>query len=1143
MNDDLTYRNAAPASTLLSLEKLSAAEASAETSAPEPDEVHVSRVHAGQWRLDRVELVNWGTFGGHHTIDVARRGFLLTGHSGSGKSSVVDAVTTVLTPPSKVRFNAAAADAGQRRSDRSVAAYVRGAWRRQADEATGEVVSDHLRPGATWSGIALRFDDGRPTSAPIILVKLMHLRAGESSQVSELYLVAAQPLDLLELQPYARDGLQTRAIKAAWPDATVTDRHAVFAARFCRALGVRGENALQLLHRTQAAKNLGSLDDLFRGFMLDEPTTFTLADTAVEQFTELASAHAHVVTAREQIRHLAPLRALAATFDAAEQEAAARAALIASLPAFTDAWALELARAERRELEQREQEARHDLDEARRAADEAERLLRSAELTVMQHGGEAHALRRTAVERAAERLQQVQRQWDVLAGRLREVGVDAPTTFADYTELRAVAQRERAEADEAGERERREMYGLHSGATAARERLTAIDRELTALKHARSNLPAVLLEARALVCRTTGLRAEVLPFAGELLEVRPEHGEWQGPIERVLRPLATVMLVPPVHRDVVLAAVDSQHLRARLVLEVLPAQAEQPRLVGDPGSLVHRVQVKDGSARAWLEWVLSRQYDLPCVRSEADLAGLDRGVTRAGLVKRGRGRHEKDDRFPVDDRDRWVLGFDNAEKVERLVEQRRRATAEFAQAEQRIEQAGRAAETLRDRRAALRVLEDREWSELDVQAARGEHDRCTAALAELLATRADLREARAAESAARTTHESARAVVDEAHEAHAAARQELAAIDQRIEERERRALGPVPEAHHAELEPRFYQVQRSVRSDVVDRLASAVQTQLQRERDAALRRGADTSTRITSLQSEARHRWPALTGDLTDAVADRDGYLQVLGRLEADRLPDFEERFFGLLETQSQRNIGQLAAVIRRAPGEIRDKIAPINSSLLRSPFDRRRYLQIKVDEARTAAVQDLLADLREISSGSWSAHDRATSERRFDVMARVMRRLGSSESGDRAWRTACLDTRRHVRFTGVEVDPEGVQLNVYDSSAGLSGGQRQKLVVFCLAAALRYQLTDEGDDVPHFGTVILDEAFDKADASFTRMAMDVFVAFGFHMVLATPLKLLQTLEDYVGGVGLATCRDFRDSRIGLVTFDDVRELDTAGVP
>lgn len=110
------------------------------------------------------------------------------------------------------------------------------------------------------------------------------------------------------------------------------------------------------------------------------------------------------------------------------------------------------------------------------------------------------------------------------------------------------------------------------------------------------------------------------------------------------------------------------------------------------------------------------------------------------------------------------------------------------------------------------------------------------------------------------------------------------------------------------------------------------------------------------------------------------------------------------------------------------------------------------------------------------------------------------------------------------------------------SESRQEKLVIFCLAAALRYQLTADGDDIPTYGTVILDEAFDKADTTFTRMAMDVFLEFGFHMILATPLKLLQTLEDYVGGIGLAVCKDFKSSSIGLVSIDDLA-LESGAAP
>lgn len=63
-------------------------------------------VHPGQFRLARVQVVNWGTLHGHHDIPVARKGFLITGASGSGKSTLIDAISTVLMPGGSVRFNA-----------------------------------------------------------------------------------------------------------------------------------------------------------------------------------------------------------------------------------------------------------------------------------------------------------------------------------------------------------------------------------------------------------------------------------------------------------------------------------------------------------------------------------------------------------------------------------------------------------------------------------------------------------------------------------------------------------------------------------------------------------------------------------------------------------------------------------------------------------------------------------------------------------------------------------------------------------------------------------------------------------------------------------------------------------------------------
>jgi uncharacterized protein YPO0396 len=98
--------------------------------------------------------------------------------------------------------------------------------------------------------------------------------------------------------------------------------------------------------------------------------------------------------------------------------------------------------------------------------------------------------------------------------------------------------------------------------------------------------------------------------------------------------------------------------------------------------------------------------------------------------------------------------------------------------------------------------------------------------------------------------------------------------------------------------------------------------------------------------------------------------------------------------------------------------------------------------------------------------------------------------------------------------------------------------VFFCLAAALRYQLSRDEMEVPSYGTIVLDEAFDKSDRHFAEEALNIFKAFNFHMVLATPGKLLQTIESHVGGIALVTCEDGRYSRISPITFEQVHDAE-----
>ncbi|NQX12333.1 AAA family ATPase [Microbacteriaceae bacterium VKM Ac-2855] len=1089
--------------------------------------------HPAQWRMSRVELVNWGTFQGHHRIDVARKGHLLTGHSGSGKSSLLDAIATVLTPRKWLRFNAAAGDSPSQ-NDRSLVSYIRGAWRRQTDEETGDAVAQYLRPLATWSGILLRFDtaDG---AEPINLVRLFHLRRGANAvaDVSELYLSSRGEQQLLDFQAHARDGIEMRRIKAAWPDAAVTKDFSAFFAKFRRVLGIQNEGTLQLLHKTQSAKNLGSLDQLFRGFMLDEPRTFEMARTAVEQFSELSDAHHRVVEARRQVDLLRRVQEPAEAYEHAVEQGRAADVQLAALRDYTDQRILDRARREREELGGT---LAHAQDALRLAQTDETATGDAAELArrlVYDVGGSELDALLVRIQGAEQRHADTRARREQWTEQLRRVGVPMPATAEEFDQLRAAADRDRASAADDEATLSTALFEQHDGRSEAQRRLLAIDEEIAQLRASRSNIDARLLRARALVAEKAGLPIGAFPFAGELIDVLPESAAWSGAIERVLRPLATVMLVQDAHIGDVTHIVNDTHLGTRLVFESVPLRAETPRPSDSARSLLNRIRVLDGPNAQWLRHRLSDRYDYACVDNARQLRDVRRGVTPAGQVKHGSRSFEKDDRSRVEDRSRWILGSDSTEKLERLFAARAAVDTELQKVTARIDAAATAAKAAATRAATLNALQSIGWADVDA-------DTVAEAEARLRERHAQLRDGNAELAAAEARADEAKLAHEHAVQQRREAERSVMQLDGRAAELDAQitALGAresdwdIATATAEALGIRFAGLTRSQSRQTLQETATAVSTALGNERSAAERAMGAAAREFDRLAKEVNDTWPALTSDLSPVIDDRAGYLALLDRIVATRLPEYESRFFDLLTTQSRQLTGNLLQEIRLSRSRIHARIEPVNASLRRSPFDTGRFLQIQVKDKRTGEVTEFVDDLRTISSDSWGAEDRAAAERRFLLLRRLMDRLGSTQ--EQAWARRCLDTREHVTFVGVEQDEDGAEMNRHDSGAGLSGGQRQKLVIFCLAAALRYQLAEDEHDVPAYGTIVLDEAFDKADAEFTRMAMDVFEEFGFHMVLATPLKLLQTLEGYVGAVSKVSCLDHQDSRVATIAIESV---------
>ena len=292
-----------------------------------------------------------------------------------------------------------------------------------------------------------------------------------------------------------------------------------------------------------------------------------------------------------------------------------------------------------------------------------------------------------------------------------------------------------------------------------------------------------------------------------------------------------------------------------------------------------------------------------------------------------------------------------------------------------------------------------------------------------------------------------------------------------------------------------------------------------------------------------RREWSNQAADWGEEVEFLAEYLERLGSLERDGLPTFEKRFFHLLGEQTRNNIGQLSMKIRSARREIRTRVDEVNKSLRLTEFSPGGHLQIDVRDRALPEVEKFLGTLTAITADSITdvfasddPGDRTAAEERFALMKGILDRLGSAD--EKAWRERCLDTRQHVQFQARVLDADGGQLDVFTGSGGRSGGERQKLDTDRQAAARRFQLAPAGQAEPEYALVVIDEAFDKADHRFTQAGLEAFRTFGCQQLQATPMKMLQTIDDYVGGVAMVTNDSGRRSAIHQLAFESDEPLD-----
>ncbi|EYT49471.1 ATP-binding protein [Brachybacterium muris] len=1107
-------------------------DATAEPVVTDPD-----HPHPGQWRLTHVQVSNWGTFHGTHDLAISPKGFFLTGGPGTGKSTLLDAISALLTPPRTLQFNAAASDAGPARSKyrRTVASYVRGAWAMHYDQATGEFSQEVLREKTTLSVITLRYSDGQGGTVQLSRLLLLHAGHSADSDVKSLYVIARKPLDVSDLRQFVSTQIEGKALEAAHPGTETFRQFREYRAAFCQVLGIPDEKALGLLHKIQSAKELGDVNGLLRDYMLDAPRTFELADQALANFHNLSEVYEALVTAREQRDLLRGLREDHENWTAMRTRGAELVDRRSDIDVYAAQHLVRLLGDEEQRLQL--ERDRMGAQQRRLTQDVAEARADLAQLKEQRRragGGEIDDWKQQIAGLEVERERRRERGTE-FAAQLATVELGTPVSEDVFLSLQrdVTARREALEAEEKDSDTAR-----WDAEAAVRDLATQLEntrQELKSLTSRASNLHSEDVALRDAIAAEVGTAPTELPFAAELLQVRAGEEEWTAAAEQALRGLARSILVPErAYRDVA-AVIDRTKLRRRISYNRVNTDLRRPAKNIDERSLAAKLDVKDGEFHAWLSHEIASRMDYTCAETLEEFTRLSRAVLRSGQIKHSATRHEKNADRQINDRSQWVLGFDNRAKRSVFEAERTRAEQALFEAQARRTDVEAERRRRREHLYALQAISAVAWDDIDA-----------ASVARRIANLRDM--VRAAEDGSAALTELARQI-DDVEQAIADADEELLEVvrtagklgeqAERAAERLAQARGRLAERSltpevEAELAERFAAIAPTLVLSTIDQVTKDASATLDAELMDLTRRTSRAEEDMRTAMREFARRWPAQAGDTDTSLDAAADFLAILQRIEEEKLPEVEDRFFEFFTGNTLGDVQALATAIAREPAEIRKRLQRINALLAQVEFHAGRYLQLSMRPVHLAALDEFKRALEDAvvdTTQNDISRDRELAEQRFLSLRHLMDLISAARTKDDQVSRAILDVRRHVHFHAEEVDTEGTVVHAHESGGPLSGGQNERLATFCLAAALRYQLAGTGQDVPRYAPIIIDEAFSKGAGKFITAAMESFRHFGFQVILANPGKNPQALAPFIGGVGVVSIRQDRYSSVAPIEF------------
>lgn len=1110
------------------------------------------------YRMRRLEVYNWGTFDGAvWPFELGGNTSLLTGEIGSGKSTLVDAILTLLIPQPKINYNKAA-DSGSR--ERSLTSYVRGYYAKRSN-ASGEEEPVALRDKNKYSVILAVFSDVEKDSY-VTLAQVFFFQPG-SERPARFFVVAERSLSIKkDFGGFGNNisDLKKRLKKSLYVE--VFNDYTSYAVKFKSLFGIVSDDALDLFQQTVSMKKVNGITDFVRKNMLGDVDRAEMEENIqrlLTHFHVLKSTYDAIVRDREKMDLLRPIVKASDTYDACLLQESELSLMEEAVQPYLAREEIKLLTKALAESSRQQEEMR-----ARRTSLEAELThvgedIDAKKKEMWQNGGNRLHDAEKELKNCEKDFAQVKKQAEKYRSHAETLGISVPVVLEDFLtrrkEIEELLGALKAEYDALDEK----RFDADSKEREIVSQISADKTELASLLKRDSNIPVPFINIRKELCCDLKVAESDMPFAGEIMEVKPEEQKWEGALERLLGEFGVSLLVPESLYGKVIDWMEKHFLGRRMVYYRVDEYTPPVSMTDLPEtSAARKLHIKRDSPYAdWLASELMHRFDHVCAETTAEFKKDRFALSLEGQIKTQGRRHQKDDRHALHDRRYYVLGFSNKEKIALIQKELERLEGECAQQSKIVQQIVAERESvICKRKAAENLLAVDNFKDIDCQYFEGRVDKQKAIIQSLkehsdILVRLD-REVKALEKEKKELEEAIR---------HADS--ELGGFALQIKEYEdkkaadEKILCSAPEL----IRHKGFDLLDKHREDCIQKKSFTLKSMTEKQgmynkwireekekwgekkeqSGSVMSSGMSKYLQYLSLHNESD---PNLTNELNRA--NRSEYKELYRRISEDDLPKLLPKFKKQLRENTIQDMAIFQSKLLSNRDVIRERIEEINRSLYDIDYNVGHYIEIECIESLNSEIKHFRQQLKACTDSAITGSDDTYNEEKFLKIEKILSRFSKSRPGcaeeDKKWTAMVTDVRNWYTFAvseriRMENGSRGEEYEHYTDSSGKSGGQKEKLAYTILAASFVYSFGIIGSRVlPTFRFTAIDEAFLKSSDESARFGLELFRKMGLQLLVVTPLSKIPTIEPYISHLGFVSQNEKRQSQIRNLSIGEYRK-------